>query len=269
MLLADTPGFNDTVRSDADVLHSIVTPLYDLQRKGHPVLGILYLHNISNTRLSGTALRMLKVLQQFCGQVNFHRVVFVTTMWEDANFTPHGGRAAYQRHQALQREFWDDMFAGNGGVVRHLRDHRESAGNILDYFFDVFCSLKKPDQERPLRVLDEMTHGRSVEQTSAYQCVHEEQRLLRKRKEQQLARLEEQRRGLQSECRIESAGEGLEYGSIYAVSSESGAQPSLRRMFSGFWRQVTFSKERISDQVDKKARPRQNSYRSRYLGQGK
>ena len=223
MLLADTPGFNDTVRSDTDVLHSIVTPLYELQKKNHPVLGIIYLHNITNPRLAGTALRMLKMLQQFCGRVNYNRIVFATTMWEDAKFTPHGGEAANQRHEELEREFWNDMFAGNGGVVRHLRDDRDSAGDVLDHFFNEFSKLKKSDQERPLQVLDEMINGKLVEQTSAYRCAREEQRLLTQQKEQQLADLEEQRRRLQSENRVENCGEGMAYGYSYEIS------PKVRR----------------------------------------
>ncbi|KAK0726142.1 P-loop containing nucleoside triphosphate hydrolase protein [Lasiosphaeris hirsuta] len=220
VLLADTPGFNDTVRSDTDVLQSIITPLYELQKKNHPIHGIIYLHNITNPRLAGTALRMLKMLQQFCGKVNYNRIVFATTMWEDANFTPHGGRAANQRHKELEREFWNDMFAGNGGVVRHLRDDQDSAGDVLDHFFNEFNKLRKSDRERSLQVFDEMINGKLVEQTSAYRCVHEEQRLLRQQKEQQLAGLVEQRRRLQLESQAETCREDIAYGYSYEVSHE-------------------------------------------------
>lgn len=271
MLLADTPGFNDTVRSDTDVLQSIVTPLYELQKKNYPVLGIIYLHNITNPRLAGTALRMLKMLQQFCGKVNYNRIVFATTMWEDANFTSHGGQAAYQRHKELKREFWNDMFAKNGGVVRHLRDDQDSAGDILDHFFNEFSKLKKSDRERSLQVFDEMINGKLVEQTSAYRCAHEEQRLLRQQKEQQLADLEEQRRRLQSENQVENHGEGIAYGYSYEISTEvrqssgdkqphRGSQVSkYKQYFSGLWEQITSPKDRKPGQADKNASSRQNT----------
>jgi len=261
VLLADSPGFNDTTRSDTDVLQSIVRPLYELQKRNQPVLGVIYLHKITSPRLAGTALRTLKILQQFCGKENYNRIVFVTTMWQDAKFTTHGEQAAYQRHEELEREFWHDMFAGTGRALCHVRDDQDSAGEILDRFFAEFSKLNKSDRERPLQVFDEMINkGKPVEQTSAYLCAHEEQRLLRQQKEQQLANLQGQRRRLlllqQSEKRAETNDDldGMAYGDLEQVlmwgrqSSEEEKQdekdkgPSIRELFSGVWEKISFSK---------------------------
>ncbi|KAK4448992.1 hypothetical protein QBC34DRAFT_406498 [Podospora aff. communis PSN243] len=253
LLLADTPGFNDTVRSDTDVLRSIVVPLYQLHKNGHPILGIIYLHNITNSRLAGTALKMLRVLQQLCGMENFGRIIFATTMWEDASFTPQGRETARGRHQELSREFWNDMFPGNGGVVQHLRDDRASAGDVLGHFLTGFAGLRTADQERLMQVFDEMDHGRLFEQTSGYSCIYEERRLLRQQKEQQLAELEKQRHQLhqlQLKRKAENSGESLAFGSFYEVSpnvnypsegNQAGKDSralKLRRYASGRWEKV-------------------------------
>ncbi|KAK0623757.1 hypothetical protein B0T14DRAFT_565081 [Immersiella caudata] len=222
VLLADTPGFNDTVRSDTDVLRNIVTPLYELQKNGHHVLGVIYLQNIMNSRLAGTALKMLKVLQQFCGKENYGRIVFGTTMWEDAGYTPQGKLAACRRQEQLEREFWNDMFVGHGGVVEHVRDNRDSAGHVLNHFFEEFGRLKRPDRERPLLVFEEMINGKSLEQTGAYRSVYEEQRELRHRKERHLADLEEQLR------QLDRSSNPLAYGFSHEVSNRLG-QPSEKK----------------------------------------
>ncbi|KAJ9504307.1 hypothetical protein H2202_000363 [Exophiala xenobiotica] len=59
--IVDTPGFNDTHRSDSEVLKELAQWLDSFYRDGQKISGILYLHSISAPRMSGSALRNLRI----------------------------------------------------------------------------------------------------------------------------------------------------------------------------------------------------------------
>ncbi|KAJ8118978.1 hypothetical protein ONZ43_g3888 [Nemania bipapillata] len=80
--LIDTPGFDDDVRSDGDVLSLIAEWLLKTYKRKIHLSGILYLHRISDNRMSGNALRNLKMFQNLCGQTALPNVILATTMWE-------------------------------------------------------------------------------------------------------------------------------------------------------------------------------------------
>ena len=52
---ADTPGFDDSSRSDTDVLKNIVYWLGVMREKSIKLSGIIYLHWITDNRVGGTA----------------------------------------------------------------------------------------------------------------------------------------------------------------------------------------------------------------------
>ena len=83
MVLVDTPGFGDTYVDDADILFDIgswLESMYDSgESHGHKgetkLAGIVYLHDISLTRMLGSTLKDLDIFQKLCGEGALKRVV--------------------------------------------------------------------------------------------------------------------------------------------------------------------------------------------------
>lgn len=79
--LIDTPGFDDTSRSDIDVLREIagwLTASYSNRVFPH---GIIYLHRISDVRMQGSAKKNLLMFKKLCGDDALRKVVLTTTIW--------------------------------------------------------------------------------------------------------------------------------------------------------------------------------------------
>jgi hypothetical protein len=67
-ILIDTPGFNDTYRSDEEVFKTIADWLTDSFKAQEQLHGIIYLHRIDIPRVSGSAMRSMRMLELLCGQ---------------------------------------------------------------------------------------------------------------------------------------------------------------------------------------------------------
>ena len=51
-------------------------------RGGRSLTGIIYLHKISDNRMSGTARRNIAMLHDLCGEGFMPNIVLATTMWD-------------------------------------------------------------------------------------------------------------------------------------------------------------------------------------------
>lgn len=109
--LIDTPGFNDTVMDDAEVLRNIAFALSRTYRQGIRLSGIICLNRITDVRVGGSGKRMMNLIQEMCGEEFFPRIVLAIAMWPDLE----NDRAAYDRaaeHEAELRrtdDFWGAM----------------------------------------------------------------------------------------------------------------------------------------------------------------
>jgi hypothetical protein len=64
--IVDTLGFNDTYRSENEVLKKLADWLLKSYEDGAKVNGIIYLHRILDTKIEGSALRNLKIFRKLC-----------------------------------------------------------------------------------------------------------------------------------------------------------------------------------------------------------
>ena len=83
VFFADTPGFDDTTRSDTDVLKNIVLWLGLMREQSIKLSGIIYLHRITDNRVGGLAWRNLRMLHSLVGADKMANVLLVSTRWED------------------------------------------------------------------------------------------------------------------------------------------------------------------------------------------
>lgn len=128
--LIDTPGFDDTTKTNSEVLKEIAAWLTITYSNNIKLDGIVYLHRIIDPRMQGSAKTSLKMLKDLCGPDAIKHVVLATTFWEQVG--PEDGP---KREQQLINtpEFWGQMCKMGCRVMRHTND-RASAIGILDVF---------------------------------------------------------------------------------------------------------------------------------------
>lgn len=123
--IVDTPGFDDTTRSDAEILDEIVQFLCFQYQLGISLKGIIYMHRITDNKMQGTAYRYFEMFKRLCGDRNMANVVLLTTMWDQLKDEGIGLR----RDQQLREEFWDVM-ESKGSYIRRFDGSRAMAEAI-------------------------------------------------------------------------------------------------------------------------------------------
>ncbi|KAH6880663.1 hypothetical protein B0T10DRAFT_565399 [Thelonectria olida] len=161
--LVDTPGFNDTWRSDIDILSEIVFILCQIYKRGMKTAGILYLHRISDNRVSGSAMKNFKLLESVCGFESASRVSLVTTMWGDTVIDPQ--ELLRESRLVSTDDFWGRL-CRHGSRTKRWRGDGSSALSIVDELVDrserggyrsLLIQREIVDEEKPLK---ETTAGR-------------------------------------------------------------------------------------------------------------
>ena len=178
--LVDTPGFNDTHKSETQVLQDIASWLKDQYQVSTRLNGIIYIHSLINVRMEGSALRNLKMFRQLCGKEPLKNVILATSFWSDV-----------KRDDALMREkelqttpaFWGDMLK-RGSIMKRLIN-RKSALEIIGQL------VQKP--QITLQIQRELVEdNKSLVDTAAGQTVNEELIRLTHKHQEDLKQLKEQ-----------------------------------------------------------------------------
>ncbi|KAH9481271.1 hypothetical protein JR316_0005793 [Psilocybe cubensis] len=114
--LIDTPGFDDTTKSDADVLRMIAMFLAETYEHGKRLAGVIYIHRISDFRMTGISTRNFKMFRELCGESTLRNVVILTNMWGEVK--PEVGEA--RAHElATQDIFFKPVIAKGAQFLRH------------------------------------------------------------------------------------------------------------------------------------------------------
>jgi hypothetical protein len=159
--LIDTPGFDDTYRSDAEVLGDIVNWLNQAYIEKIQLTGILYIHPISAKRMGKKATDSISSFKMLCGADALRKVVLVTTFWDQVDYMVGEGRERELRESAL---FWAIMLKRGSKVFRHY-NHRSTAKAIIQHLLDI---RTEQDQGTFLDIQKEMVVNKlQLDQTSA------------------------------------------------------------------------------------------------------
>ncbi|KAI6095006.1 P-loop containing nucleoside triphosphate hydrolase protein [Pisolithus croceorrhizus] len=128
VVLVDTPGFNDTKKSDLDILNLISDWLNAKcqSQTSRPILSaILYFHRISDNRMAGTPLKNLRVFEKLCGENAMSKVILVTTMWDEVDTD-----VGTERLKELKDSYWKVMIS-QGSTTFECKDARGSPIKLL------------------------------------------------------------------------------------------------------------------------------------------
>ncbi|SCO28027.1 uncharacterized protein FFNC_00088 [Fusarium fujikuroi] len=120
IFLVDTPGFNDTTRSDIDTLEILATYLGASYANGVRVSGVIMLYPITNNRMAGSNLRSLKILKAISGFASYNSLAVVTTMWPESPNSVAKDILEEREHELLSnQDFFGDFVAKGATAFRH------------------------------------------------------------------------------------------------------------------------------------------------------
>ncbi|KAM7210186.1 P-loop containing nucleoside triphosphate hydrolase protein [Rhypophila decipiens] len=194
--LIDTPGFDDTNRTDTDILKEIALWLHHSYDASVKLAGIVYLHRIQDNRVGGSGVKNIHLFRELCGTDCLSSVVLATTMWD----TVPDQSKAEEREAELKTspDFWAGLLEHGCSVLRQ-DDGVASATKILEHIIAQSSSDSK-QEGITLQIQEEIAEeGKALHETSAGEVLkaslEEQQRLY----EAKTALLEEQLSKIASE----------------------------------------------------------------------
>ncbi|KAI6117054.1 P-loop containing nucleoside triphosphate hydrolase protein [Pisolithus croceorrhizus] len=126
VVLVDTPGIDDTNKSDMHILKLISDWLKAEYPTPQPILSaILYFHRISDNRMAGTPLKNLRFFEKLCGKNAMSKVTLVTTMWDEVDT-----EVGTERLKELKEVHWKTMVS-RGSMIFECEDARGSPMKLL------------------------------------------------------------------------------------------------------------------------------------------
>ena len=90
--------------------------------------GLLFLHRISDNRMTGTSRKNTDIFEMVCGPDALQNVILVTTMWDGMDIA-----IGSQREKELRTYFWQSMIAFGSQIARFESTY-QSAWKILNQF---------------------------------------------------------------------------------------------------------------------------------------
>ncbi|KAK3315443.1 P-loop containing nucleoside triphosphate hydrolase protein [Apodospora peruviana] len=160
--VVDTPGFDDTYRTDAEILDDITQFLAAQYESGIKLRGIIFLHRITDVRMQGSALTHFNIFQELCGEEAFGNVILLTTMWDQLEHVGVGMR----RQQELREEYWSSMVEHGS----HVRKFHPASASLAE---GLVCRLLEKDNIVLQVQKDVMEQGKALEATAVGRFVVE------------------------------------------------------------------------------------------------
>ncbi|KDR82098.1 hypothetical protein GALMADRAFT_60058 [Galerina marginata CBS 339.88] len=164
LVLVDTPGFDDTNKSDSDILKMISDWLTQTYEQKILLNGLLYLHRITDNRMAYTPLKNLRMFKELCGHKALQNVILTTTMWEEED--PGVGA---EREKDLKDNYWKPM-VDRGSVTRRFEKQTQAvAFKVLEPL------LEGAVQRHSLLIQDELVELRlKLSETAAGRALYSE-----------------------------------------------------------------------------------------------
>ncbi|CAA7261004.1 unnamed protein product [Cyclocybe aegerita] len=176
----DTPGFDDTNKSDTEIFKLISNWLNKTYESHIKLSGLLYFHRISDNRMAGTPLKNLRMFEKLVGS-KFHNIILTTTMWDEVD-----EETGQMREEELRDVYWKTMIDRGSRTARFLQT-TQSAFQLLAPL------LHEANKRETLLLQKEVTDlGFQLRETSAGQVLFLELEHLVKRQQEMLERIREE-----------------------------------------------------------------------------
>ncbi|KAL8838118.1 MAG: hypothetical protein Q9170_002259 [Blastenia crenularia] len=187
-LFIDTPGFDDSARTDSDILTEISRVLTAQYQAGVSLKGVIYLHRITDIRYQGSSVKTLNIFKRICGQLALKNVLLVTTRWNEVDEA-----VGANREKELRESFWAYMLA-KGSTMTRFYGSRDSATAIASQLLSKNSIVLEIQRE----LVDE---GKNLKDTVAGSFVQEDITEMKARYEREMNDLDALRQTLRDSDR--------------------------------------------------------------------
>jgi GTP-binding protein EngB required for normal cell division len=198
VVFVDTPGFDNTAKSDVEVLTVIADWLVKVYKGNVNLAVIVYMHKISDDRMTGSLLKNLKMFTSVCGQKAMPHVVIVTTMWGKVD-KAEGSK----REEELKGDFWRDILAAGCRTKRFDKTY-DSAWDIISIV------AQKGQGTVPLLPREIVDLQRRLNETEAGITLNKELEKLIKDRKDAFRRLAQQAKMQDSEVVVQQLNQQME-----------------------------------------------------------
>lgn len=156
-MLLDTPGFDDFARENLEILNDIVSQLYilALQPEDVEVQGVVFLHDIGETRYGGSQRKTLAILKALVGEKFWANVIVGTTMWSNRDLLK------LRQQEKRELDLLSDQWGGVYKTTRIPQDDRNVAVGVIGDLFTRPPGLLLVQEEmlRPPHTVESTTAG--------------------------------------------------------------------------------------------------------------
>ena len=188
VLCIDTPGFDDSIKTDSQILEEISRILTAQYEAGVSLKGVIYLHRITDVRYAGSSIKTLEIFKKICGKIALKNVVLVSTRWNEVDEA-----TGATREQQLRDDFWAYML-GHGSTLARFYGNRDSAIGIASQLVSRQTIVLELQRE----LVDE---GKTLKQTVAGSYVNDDLSEMKAQYERELQDLDKLRQTLQENDR--------------------------------------------------------------------
>lgn len=183
-MLVDTPGFDDSATSTIQIVNELLSEFYSIALRKPEVetRGVIFLHDISETRFAGSQKNILRIFKALVGDENMGNVIVGTTKW-----SPVGSAKFSQeetREKTLREEEWDGVYK----TTRVFEGKEDTAAQIVKTLFTrpPVTLLCQKEMMQPPHTMRNTTVGRMILPEA-----HQEQEQLRREVKEQRRKLAE------------------------------------------------------------------------------
>ncbi|PCH34592.1 hypothetical protein WOLCODRAFT_27316 [Wolfiporia cocos MD-104 SS10] len=196
VVMIDTPGFDDTTRSDTDVLKMIATFLSRMYQDGHKLSGIVYTHRISDFRVTGMSRRNFTLFRKLCGEDTLQNVIIATTMWSEVSAARGIAR---EDELATENLFFRPVLDKGARMMRHDNSYASAMGIVMQLL---------PNRRRTLLIQRELVDMElDIAQTTAGAELSRDLGEQAREKREEMEKIEQERQEALLAADIQSAQE--------------------------------------------------------------
>lgn len=161
--LMDTPGFDDTYLSDAEILKNIARALVDAFNDQAEIQGALYIHPVTEAKMRGSGRKNLIMFHNVLGMKGMKNCRLVTTKW---SLQSENVSKAREQELCEKKEFWQPLLAAGAQTVRF--------GDSMESAIDIIKPLLQGPAFEPLLVEEVVKNKMTIQQTQAGQVVNDD-----------------------------------------------------------------------------------------------
>lgn len=221
--LIDTPGYDDTNRTDTETLKTFVKWLELKEVADVKLSGLIYLHRITDDRIGGSAAKNLTMMNNLVGEDNLKNVMLVTSRWEGMT-SEDDLYVAEEREKELKNAggYWHAML--NFGASYYRYDNTAETGRKI-------ISQLVRNSPAFLQIQKELKEGLKLGDTAAGKALIEKYEKDRLEQEKKLQKQQEELDALKKQMKeSESNGKKIDQLKAMYQASIEEQKDTMRKM---------------------------------------